>query len=288
MPANDACIVLPFRDTRDLPFNGTGLALHFLVANFLVLHTGFSELWFGSRVKRIFSEEATFQRYCRYSSDAADIPDLIQVSQSQQVRFWLQGSLADQAVSLHLWDARAPHAVHPPVDLPISIEDNLIGLRRHLLKWLQSIGRPMPQAQVQAALWPETIGPEGLDAVGRALERFYIFSAYGDKNALDLSPFAVAVSTAPKSFMAHNLLGWAHYRNRNYPAARDALLASLKINPAGVGPMSGLMWCGVYGKDLEQTLLWSSRKAGARHEDTAAARAQGLRRYEKANACPTE
>jgi hypothetical protein len=283
MPASDACIVLPFRDTHHRPFNGIGLALHFLVANFLVLHTGFKELWFGSQVKRIFAEKAAFQRYCRYSHDAADTLDLIRNSQAQQVRLWLEGSLADQAVTLQLWDAEAPHTVHPTVGLSISIEDNLIGFRRHLLKWLQSIGLPMPQAQVQAALWPETIRHEGLDAVGRALEGFYIYSAFGDQGALDVSPFAMAVAIAPESFMAHNLLGWAHYRNRDYPAARIAFLTSLKINPAGVGPMSGLMWCGVYGKELEQAMHWSGRKAEARHEDVAAARAQGRRRYEKAN-----
>jgi hypothetical protein len=280
-PPTDQCIVLPFRGDHRQPFNGTGLALHFLVGNVLALHTGLKEMWFGWRVKTIFPEKARFQRYCR---DAASELDLVQISQSQRVRLWLYGNFSDQTVNLNFFDGQEPNARHAPVDLPISIDDGLIEFRTQLIQWLASVGRPMPDAQAQAALWSETISREGLDAVGRALEGFYIFSAYGgDDGPLDVSPFKMAVSVAPESFMAQDLYGWALYRNRDYAAAKVAFLSSLRINPAGAGAMSGLMWCGVYAKDLEEAMFWSGRKADVCRQDVQAAREAGRRRYEKVN-----
>ncbi len=276
----DQCIVLPFRAENGHPFDGTGLALHFLVGNLLALHTGLKEMWFGWRVKKIFPEQAAFQRYCR---DAADKLDLLQVSQSQQVRLWIYGNYSDPSVGLHFFDGQAPDVRHTPVELPISIEDGLIGFRAQLLKWLESMGRPMPKAQVQEALWPETLGRAGLDAVGRALEGFYIYSAYGGDGPLDAAPFKKAIAEAPESFMAQDLYGWALYRNKDYTAAKRAFLTALRINPAGTGAMSGLMWCGVYGKDLEEAMFWSGRKADICRQDVQAAREDGRRRYEKAN-----
>ena len=277
---SDQCIVLPFRYESGHSFNGTGLALHFLVGNVLALHTGLKEMWFGWRVKKIFPEKASFERYCR---DAADELDLLRVSLAQRVRLWLHGNFSDRSVALHFFDGQAPDTRHAPVDLPISIHDRLIGFRTRLIKGLEALGRPMPPAQVQAALWPETIGRQGLDAVGRALEGFYIHSAYGGEGALDASPFQKAVAEAPESFMAQDLHGWALYRNKDYEAAKRAFLTALRINPAGTGAMSGLMWCGVYGKDLEEAMFWSGRKADVCRQDVQAAREAGRRRYEKAH-----
>lgn len=276
----DQCIVLPFRAENRQPFNGTGLALHFLVGNVLVLHTGLKEMWFGWRVRKIFPEKELFQRYCR---DAADQLDLVQVSRSQQVRFWIYGNFSGSSARLHFFDGQTPDALHAPVDLTSSNDDSLIPFRTQLLKWLESMGRPLPTEQVQAALWSETISREGLDAVGRALEEFYSYSAYGGKDPLNVLPFKKAVAAAPESFMAQDLYGWALYRNQDYKGARGAFLTALRINPAGAGAMSGLMWCGVYGKDLEETLFWSGRKADVCRQDIQEAREAGRRRYDKVN-----
>ena len=280
LPPTAQCIVLPFRAQNPQPFNGTGLALHFLVGNVLVLHTGLKEMWFGWRVKKIFPERASFQLYCR---DIASQLGLVQVSLAQQVRFWIYGSFTDKTIRLHLFDAEKPDAPLAPVDLAISTDDNLIGFRTQLFKWLESTEQPMPQDQVQAALWPEAISREGLDAVGQALEWFYIYSAYGGDGPLDVSPFKKAVAVAPESFMAQDLYGWALYRNQDYKAARSAFLTSLRINPAGAGAMSGLMWCGIFAKDLEEAMFWSGRKADICRQDVQAAREDARRRYEKTN-----
>jgi hypothetical protein len=45
--------------------------------------------------------------------------------------------------------------------------------------------------------------------------------------------------------------------------------------------LTGLMWCGVQTKDLEETLFWSGRKAEANGRDVQAAREAGRRRYLK-------
>lgn len=275
----DQCIVLPFRPEIPQQFNGVGLALHFLVGNVLVLHTGFKEMWFGWRVKNIFPTRPLFQRYCR----EIDAPlDLVQSARSQKIRFWIHGSYKDHSASLYFFDNNVADSNKPPLQLTVSLTDNLIGFREQLLRWLAFMDYRMPQDQHRAALWPEKIDREGLDAVGRSLENVYLYS-YGGEGPLDMASFKKAVAMAPKSFMAQDLYGWALYRNRRYKAAHDAFLSSLAINPAGAGAMSGLMWCGVYMKDLEEAMFWSGRKADVCGKDIEAARAAGRRKYEKAN-----
>lgn len=280
LPPTDQCIVLPLRTEHRAPFNGIGLALHFLLGNVLVLHTGLKEMWFGWRVKKIFTQQQDFQRYCR---DSAVKLDLIQLSKNQKVRFWITGTYTAQSAKVNLFDADAGNIKSPPVDLPISLDDHLVGFRSRFLDYLAAMGHPMDAGQAQAALWAESISQAGLDAVGRALEQFYIYSAYGGEEPLDIVPFKRAVQAAPESFMAQDLYGWGLYRNRDYTAAKIAFLKSLRINPAGTGAMSGLMWCGIYTKDIEDAMFWSGRKADVCRKDVEAAREAAKRRYHKAN-----
>lgn len=277
----DQCIVLPFQPQSSQPFSGIGLALHFLLGNVLVLHAGLKEMWFGWRVKKIFRQQEAFQHYCR---DATTNLDLARVSHTQKVRLWIHGVFSTASIELHFFDGRHQAADDAPIALEISTGDRLIGSRSQFMAGLKSIGQAMPENQIQAALWPETIDRKGLDAVGRALEAFYLFSAYGNNAALDTTSFEKAIAAAPKSFMAHDLHGWALYRNADYPGAKAAFLTALQINPAGAGAMSGLMWCGIYTKDLEESMFWSGRKAEACRRDIEAARQACRRRYQKAHA----
>jgi tetratricopeptide (TPR) repeat protein len=158
----------------------------------------------------------------------------------------------------------------------------LIRFRSQFVQWLDTLEHPMPEEQARAALWHEEINAEGLDAVGRALENFYLFS-YGSDAPLAVAPFKKAADMAPESFMAQDLYGWALYRRKDYISAKIAFLKSLRINPAGAGAMSGLMWCGVYARDLEEAMYWSGRKADVCSKEVQAAREAGRRRYEKVN-----
>jgi hypothetical protein len=221
-PPTDQCIVLPFRGDHRQPFNGTGLALHFLVGNVLALHTGLKEMWFGWRVKTIFPEKARFQRYCR---DAASKLDLVQISQSQRVRLWLYGNFSDQTVNLNFFDGQAPNARHAPVDLPISIDDGLIEFRTQLIQMAGIRGpaharRAGSGSAVVRNDQPRRPGCRG-PGTGRVL---YLFGLWGDDGPLDVSPFKKAVTVAPESFMAQDLYGWALYRNQDYAAAGVAFL----------------------------------------------------------------
>jgi hypothetical protein len=209
--------------------------------------------------------------------------NLIDVSRTQKVRFWISGSYSEKTASLELFDAEVPYTASPTVTLDITMDDNLVAFRARFMEWLAATGHPLPGDQVQAALWPETIDSVGLDDVGRALEGFYIYSAYGGESPLDIQPFKKAVIAAPQSFMAQDLYGWALYRNKQYAKAKAAFLTSLGINPAGAGAMSGLMWCGVYGQDLEEAMFWSGRKADVCRQDVQTAREAGRRRYHKVN-----
>ncbi len=275
----DQCIVLPLRAGSPRPFDGTGLALHFLLGNVLVLHTDLKEMWFGWRVKKIFAHQQALARYCR---DAAERLDLAELSREQKIRFWITGTYTDRSAILNIFDAESPSG-SSPIDLPISVDDRLVGFRSRFIDHLAAMGRPIAADQAQAALWPESISHAGLDAVGRALEQFYIYSAYGGEGSLGVTPFKQAVVAAPESFMAQDLYGWALYRNRDYIGAKIAFLTSLRINPAGAGAMSGLMWCGIYGRDIEEALFWSGRKADVCRQDVKAARETGRKRYHKVN-----
>jgi hypothetical protein len=122
-PPTDRCIVLPLRPEIPGAFTGVGPALHFLIGNVLVLHTGFKEMWFGWRAKKIFPQPEELRQYCR---DAAIRLDLARISREQKIRLWLYGSYTDQKVSLHCFDSQSPQDPSPVINLPISLDDGLI------------------------------------------------------------------------------------------------------------------------------------------------------------------
>jgi hypothetical protein len=271
------CIVLPFQPDPPADFNGVGLALHFLLGNVMVLHTGLKEFWFGWRTNRIFPEKTDLQAYCR-GKEA--LVDLHQVSTEQKVRFWLYGKAGDRFATVFLFDA-ADNEQSLSKRILISYSDGLVEFRRIFLDHLAACGLPFPAKQVQPALWTETISMQGMDVLGRALEAFYLHSAYGKKGKIDLGLFEKVAAVAPNSFMAHDILGWASYRNQDYKAAKESFLRALRSNPHGLGAMSGLMWCGVYTGDSEEAQFWAARKAELRGEDIKKARQKALNKMKK-------
>jgi len=273
------CIVLPFQPDRSEDFNGVGLALHFLLGNVMALHTGLKECWFGWRVNKIFPEKTDLKAYCRGKEV---LVDLHQVSTEQNVRFWLYGKAGDRFVTVFLFDA-ADNEQSLSKRIPVSYSDGLVEFRRIFLDHLAACGHPFPAKQVQPALWAETISMQGMDILGRALESFYLHSAYSGKGKIDSGLFEKAAAVAPNSFMAQDILGWASYRSQDYRAAKESFLRALRSNPNGIGAMSGLIWCGVYTGDREEAQFWAARKAEVRGEDIKEARQKALNRMKKLN-----
>lgn len=271
------CIVLPFQPDPPEDFNGVGLALHFLLGNVMALHTGLKECWFGWRVNKIFPEKTDLKAYCRGKEV---LVDLHQVSTEQNVRFWLYGKAGDRFVTVFLFDA-ADNEQSLSKRIPVSYSDGLVEFRRIFLDHLAACGHPFPAKQVQPALWAETISMQGMDILGRALESFYLHSAYSGKGKIDSGLFEKAAAVAPNSFMAQDILGWASYRSQDYRAAKESFLRALLSNPHGIGAMSGLMWCGVYTGDREEAQFWAARKAEVRGEDIKEARQKALNRMKE-------
>ena len=272
------CIVLPLQPESAPDFNGVGLALHFLIGNTIVLHTGLKEFWFGWRVKKIFSEKKDLAGYCRGKDGRLDLKRL---SAEQGIRLWIHGQVVDRHVTILLFDASKDEQA-PSMTILFSIEDELVGIRQAFMYWLADHGLPFPEEQKKPALWPEKISMQGMDILGRALETFYSYSSYEVRGGIDLRLFKEAVSTSPDSFMCQNLLGWAYYRNKIYKEAKAPFLKALQVNPNGIGAMSGLMWCGVFTKNREEALYWAERKAEVRQEDIETAKQKVLNRFENA------
>lgn len=272
------CIVLPLQPASHLDFNGVGLALHFLLGNTMVLHTGLTEFWFGWRVKKIFPDEKDLEGYCRGKGRRLDLK---QLSDDQGIRFWIHGQMVDRRVAISLFDALKDEQA-PSMTIPFSMEDALVEFRRTFMYLLADGGLPFPEEKEKNALWPEKISMQGMDILGRALETFYLYSSYEGQGEIDLRLFKEAVAMSPDSFMGQDLLGWAYYRNKRYNEAKASFLKALQANPNGTGAMAGLMWCGVFTNNREEALHWAERKAIVRQEDIEAARQKVLKRFENA------
>jgi hypothetical protein len=275
------CVVLPLQPEKMGTYDGTGLAVHFLLGNVVVLHTRFREFWFGWRVDRIFPEKKKLQVFCRNPAEGIDPVGL---GREQEIRYWLSGQVGgrknSRKIRLVLADA-VMEEIAPPVLLTLDTDTGLIGFRTALMKLFAKPAPPFPAEMREKALWHEKTSARGLSAMGRALELFYLHSAYSGSGRLDLGPFQEAVRQAPESFLAQDIFGWAQYRNKDYHGARQSFLKAVRENPSGVGAMSGLMWCGVYAGDREEAEFWAARKADIRGEDVFAAREKARRRIKK-------
>jgi hypothetical protein len=275
-------IVLPLQPHKGQAYDGIGLAVHFLLGNVVAPHTGLKEFWFGWRVKKIFLEKERLRAYCR-----GEIPrlDLAKLGKEQDIRYWLRGSVQQQGtqmqISLVLTDTKGG-GEEWTTELVLDPADQLIGFGKGFLAWLNACGLPIPDTQVARALWPEKTSLKSLDLLGRDLEAYYLHSSWG-KGPLDPGLFDSAVSAAPSSYLAHDLKGWVLYKIKNYKSAEKSFRSAIKINPNGLGAISGLMWCAVYTNDEEKAYKWAMAKADIRGESRETARAKVVKRMKKAN-----
>jgi tetratricopeptide (TPR) repeat protein len=275
-------IVLPLRQEDEQAYTGTGLAIHFLLGNVVALHTDLKEFWFGWRVKKIFLEKERLRAYCHGEDPQLDFSKL---GKEQGIRYWLRGSVQQRGstmkATLILTDTKGKNKERSTT-LTLDVSNQLIGFRKGFLAWMEKCGLPLPDAQAKKTLWPEKSNPEGLDLLGRALETYYLHSSWGEKGPLCLYLFDRAVSTAPASYLAHDIKGWALYKNKDYRAAKESFRSALTLNPHGLAALAGLMWCAIYTHDEDAAYTWAVAKADLRGESRKAAKAHVKKRIRKA------
>jgi hypothetical protein len=238
------------------------------------------EFWFGWRVAKLFPTPERLDDYCRGLGPQLDVAAL---GPQQQIRYWVLGTLDPQAdpptTRLVLYDADS--GSEHTRSLEVDYDGRLAGMRRVFVNWLAGLGLGFPTGQAEKAFWAEPVTPAALDALGRAQEEFYTFSAYGSGGSLDLDAFERAVTAAPDSYMAHDLLGWAQYRNQRYGPAEASFRRALELNPHGAGVAAGLAWCALHSGDRAGTLEWALYKAECMGTDPAQAKAWAERMIAK-------
>ena len=255
------CIVMPLRPESGQSYNGVGMGIHFMLGNIIVLHTGFKEMWFGWRYKKIFPDANALIRYAHATDGTIDIPA---TGKAQKVRYWIEGwyqaARDDIVTRLLLTDAQTGKRFESG-PLQADIEGQYIGYRVDIMNWLATCGLPFPDMQTARALWSEELPIDGLDALGQGLEAYYIHTGYGGSGRVELTLLDRAVSLAPQAYLTHDLRGWILYKNKDYSAAEKAFRAAVDINPHGAGAMSGLMWLGVISGNAREAYAWAEAKA---------------------------
>ena len=259
-------IVMPLQPLSPGEFDPSGLTVQFMLGNIVAMHPGLEEFWFSWRMKEIFPREKELLDYCRGRGEALD---LVKLGKEQKIRYWLSGKTAvkEGRIEVSLTLADAEKGGEERVWLMIEPTANPGGFCRAFLNWLSDCGLGSSKDQNQLACWPENNTPEGLSALGSALEAYYLgaYQKAGDK--FDLEVFRRALSAAPDSYMARDLMGWALFKNQDYQAARRAFGSAMEMNPGGLGAVGGLMWCAIGLGEDDMAYKWGAAKARLVGED---------------------
>ncbi|MEW5910438.1 MAG: hypothetical protein AB1659_11600, partial [Thermodesulfobacteriota bacterium] len=123
-------IVLPMRISSSNQMPGIGLAFHFLIGNILVLNCRLDEMWFGWRVKSIFPEKERLISYCRGDSPE---PDIFQLGQQEDIRFWFSGHMENQKILISLTDVEVQK--NQTESILFSGQDHYLRFRSRFLDW---------------------------------------------------------------------------------------------------------------------------------------------------------
>ena len=103
-------IVMPLQPETADQYDGTGLALHFLLGNTVVLNTNLKEFWFGWRTQKLFPAKEDLTTYLLGQNKPLAFK---QLSEEQKIRFWLYGKVKGDLAALSIYDSAADsHAVH--------------------------------------------------------------------------------------------------------------------------------------------------------------------------------
>ena len=259
-------IVLPLVPHTDQEYGGIGLGIHFLIGNMIAVHSNLAECWFGWRVNKIFKSVFDLQAFCRSKSLYIN-----QGAKQQKIRFWIDGRYRQEKniiwVSLILYDAEREKRY--PVRLCLDPSDFCLAFGRNFFCWLDQCHLPLDPRQRKKALWKEDISVQGLDYLGHAVETTYlnyIDPSLSEQGLFDLGWFEKAVAESPKSYLSHNLMGWAFYKNKEYKKSRACFQKALEKNNAGFGALAGMMWCYIFENNRAKALEFSLARADAKQD----------------------
>jgi tetratricopeptide (TPR) repeat protein len=259
-------IVLPLAPDKDQEYNGIGLGIHFLIGNMIAVHSSLAECWFGCRVNKIFKSVPDLQAFCKGKS-----LNINRVAKQQKIRFWLDGRYRQEKniiwVFLTLYDAELEKNYH--IHFCLDPSDFFLEFGRNFFLWLDQCNLPLDHQQRKKALWKENINIQGLDYLGRAVEttyKNYIDPSLFKDGFFDLEWFEKAVNESPLSYLSHNLMGWAFYKNEDYKKSRDCFQKALEKNKAGFGALAGMMYCHIFEKNRTKALEFSLARADVKQD----------------------
>jgi hypothetical protein len=267
-------IVIPFQPDAGQEYNGTGLALHFLLGNLMAVQTLLKEFWFGWRVKKIFKDQ---QILSKFFQGKKHLNNIAQLAREQEIQYWLSGKYLhdNDRIILNLTLSSFNGTMEEfTKKFIVDMSDNLIAFRNEFIGWLKVISLPFEQNQREKIMWPEHITQEGLDFLGRSMEATYMnyVDTSKDKETIDLKFFKKAVFASPDSYLAWDMKGWGLYKNKSYKEAEDAFLKAVTLNKDGLGALSGLMWCYIFTNNKLLAHKYAIAKADVRNENHEKAR----------------
>jgi tetratricopeptide (TPR) repeat protein len=262
-------IVMPFQPDTGQEYDGTGLALHFLLGNIMAAQILLKEFWFGWRVKKIFKDQQTLSEFFHGKKH---LDNIIQLAREQEIQHWLNGKYyldSDKLIlnlTLSSFKGKTEKFTKKFI---VNISDNLIAFRNEFIDWLATFSLPFEQNQLKKIMWPEKITHEGLDFLGRSMEATYMnyVDTSKNKDTIDLKFFKKAVMSSPDSYLAWDMKGWGLYKNKAYKEAEHAFLKAEKLNKYGLGALSGLMWCYIFTNNKHLATKFALAKADVRNEN---------------------
>jgi CHAT domain-containing protein/tetratricopeptide (TPR) repeat protein len=253
-------LVLPLQAGRAAPTEAVavGWAVHNMLENMLVLHSGVEECWSTWFLRQVFPQQQELQAWIQ---GQRDVPTA--VIEALGVRYLVIGQVQQQRqtfqVSLTLRDRTSDRtwAAVLDVDLP-----GLVALRQGFLTLLADAGIPAPAAQQPKMLWVEELPLAAFLLLGHGLET-YVSALHYDQEPVvyNPTPFAEGVQLAPRSYLLLNNLAWVLLKQNKDAEAKARFDQALALHPSGVDAAEGLIRYSINTGEATMAEAWAARKA---------------------------
>ena len=203
-----------------------------MLGNTVVLNTNLKEFWFGWRTKKLFPAKEDLTAYLIGQNKPMAFK---QLSEEQEIRFWLYGRVKGEVAALSIYDSATDS--HADTEIRFSAEDHLVGFRKAFIRQLSGYGIPFPEDMQPKALWPEKVSLESLDAIWAGTGIFLLLLDLYRPKGQDRYQ-----SLLRRRSRFHRNLSWPRTcwdgpitGTRNTRQARTAFLRAVLENAAGYG-----------------------------------------------------